>query len=142
MAEKLCEWAGRKPTEGFWKLFGRIRGEGLVWNHKRVHRVYKKLGMNLKRKYKRRLLERIKEPLVQPGQINQTWSMDFMSDVLTTGMRFRTLNIIDDYNREVLAIEVDTSLPALRVKRVLESVIEWKVWCLNQKNKYQKTHFQ
>ena len=49
-----------------------------------------------------------------------------MSDVLTTGMRFRTLNIIDDYNREVLAIEVDTSLPALRVKRVLESVVEWR----------------
>jgi putative transposase len=112
--------------EGFWKLFGRIRSEGLAWNHKRVHRVYKKLGMNLKRKHKRRLPKRVKEPLVQPGQSNQSWSMDFMSDVLTTGMRFRTLNIIDDYNREVLAIEVDTSLPALRVKRVLESVIEWR----------------
>lgn len=126
MAEKLREWTEKKPTEGFWKIFGRIRSEGLVWNHKRVHRVYKKLGMNLKRKHKRRLPERVKVPLAQPEQINQSWSMDFMSDVLTNGMRFRTLNIIDDYNREVLAIEIDTSLPALRVKRVLESVIEWR----------------
>jgi putative transposase len=124
--EKLREWAGKKPTEGFWKLFGRIRKEGLQWNHKRVHRVYKSLGMNLKRRHKRRLPERVKSPLEQPQSINQSWSMDFMSDVLTSGKRFRTLNIIDDYNREALAIEVDTSLPAARVKRVLEEVIAWR----------------
>jgi putative transposase len=123
---KLQEWAEKKPTEGFWKLFGRIRKEGLQWNHKRVHRVYKALGMNLRRKYKRRLPERVKQPLEQPESINQSWSMDFMSDVLISGKRFRTLNIIDDYNREALAIEVDTSLPAARVKRVLQEVIAWR----------------
>ncbi len=124
--EKLQEWAEKKPTEGFWKLFGRIRKEGLQWNHKRVHRVYKALGMNLRRKYKRRLPERVKEPLAKPESINQSWSMDFMCDVLMSGKRFRTLNIIDDYNREALAIEVDTSLPAARVKRVLQEVIAWR----------------
>jgi len=124
--EKLREWSQKKPTEGFWKLYGRIRNEGFIWNHKRVHRVYKTLGMNLKRKHKRRLPERVKIPLAQPEQINQSWSMDFMSDVLTSGQRFRTLNIIDDFNREALAIEVDTSLPAARVKRVLQAVIAWR----------------
>lgn len=124
--EKLQEWAEKKPTEGFWKLFGRIRKEGLEWNHKRVHRVYKTLGMNLRRKHKRRLPERVKEPLTKQERINQSWSIDFMSDVLISGKRFRTLNIIDDYNREALAIEVDTSLPAARVKRVLQEVISWR----------------
>jgi putative transposase len=124
--EKLQELAEKKPTEGFWKLFGRIRNEGLLWNHKRVHRVYKVLGMNLRRKHKRRLPDRVKEPLEQPRSVNQSWSMDFMSDVLTNGKRFRTFNIIDDYNREALAIEVDTSLPAARVKRVLQEVISWR----------------
>lgn len=124
--EKLRAWAEKKPTEGFWKLFGRIRNEGVIWNHKKVHRVYKDLGMNLRRKHKRRLPERIKQPLTQQERINQSWSMDFMSDVLMNGKRFRTLNIIDDYNREALAIEVDTSLPAARVKRVLQEVISWR----------------
>jgi putative transposase len=73
---KLQEWAEKKPREGFWKLFGRIRKEGLQWNHKRVHRVYKALGMNLRRRYKRRLPERVKQPLEQPQSINQSWSMD------------------------------------------------------------------
>ncbi len=91
----------------------------------RVHRVYKTLGMNLRRRHKRRLPERVKTPLERPGRINESWSMDFMCDVLTNGKRFRTLNIIDDFNRQALAIEVDTSLPAARVRRVLEEVIAW-----------------
>jgi putative transposase len=88
--------------------------------------------MNLRRKHKRRLPDRVKEPLAQPQSINQSWSLtmngqfDFMCDVLMNGKRFRTLNIIDDYNREALAIEVDTSLPAARVKRVLQEVISWR----------------
>jgi putative transposase len=60
--------------------------------------------------------------LKQPERVNEAWSMDFMSDALLSGQRLRTLNIIDDFNREVLAIEVDTSLPAKRVVRVLSGL--------------------
>jgi len=114
----------QRPTRGFWKLYGYIRKEGYLWNHKRLHRVYVKLKMNLKRKHKRRLPSRIKEPLSVPKGVNESWSMDFMSDSLTCGRKFRTLNIIDDHNREGLAIEIDTSLPARRVMRTLSQLLE------------------
>jgi len=120
---KLQDLAEKHPTRGFGVYFGRIRNEGLVWNHKRVKRVYDLLKLNLRRKHKRRLPNREKLPLEQPNSINQKWSMDFMSDALTDGRKFRTFNLIDDFNREVLAIEADTSLPAQRVVRVLERVI-------------------
>lgn len=123
---KLQTLAEKHPTRGFGAYYGRIRNEGLVWNHKRVKRVYDLLKLNLRRKHKRRLPNREKISLEQPDSINQKWSMDFMSDALTSGRKFRTFNLIDDFNREVLAIEADTSLPALRVIRVLEQVIYWR----------------
>jgi putative transposase len=82
--------------------------------------------MNKRRKGKRRLPQRVKHPLQQQPDINQSWSMDFMSDTLVNGRKFRTLNIIDDCNREALAIEIDTSLSAKRVIRTLEQVIDWR----------------
>lgn len=82
--------------------------------------------MNKRRKGKRRLPARVKHPLQQQTLINQSWSMDFMSDTLVNGRKFRTLNIIDDCNREALAIEIDTSLSARRVIRTLEQVINWR----------------
>ena len=86
--------------------------------------MYTLLRLNVRRKAKRRLPQRIKEPLLVPEAINRGWSMDFMCDSLVDGRRFRLLNIIDDYNRESLAIEIDTSLPALRVIRTLQKLIE------------------
>ena len=106
--------------------YGRIRNEGLKWNRKRVLRVYRMMQLNLRRKRKRRLPARTKEWLQQPTGINHTWSMDFMSDSLIYGRRFRVLNIMDDYNREALAIEPDFSLPAERVIQTLEEVIFWR----------------
>jgi putative transposase len=82
------------------------------------------LKLNIRRKPKRRIPERVKEPLLVPEGMNKSWSMDFMSDSLVDGRRFRLLNVMDDYNRESLAIEVDTSLPTLRVIRVLERLVE------------------
>jgi putative transposase len=123
---KLQTLAEKHPTRGFGAYYGRIRNEGLIWNHKRVKRVYDLLKLNLRRKHKRRLPNREKINLEQPDSINQKWSMDFMSDALTNRRKFRTFNLIDDFNREVLAIEADTSLPALRVIRVLEQVIYWR----------------
>lgn len=124
--DKLQGMAEKRPTEGFWKMYFRIRKEGLTWNHKRVHRVYKLLRLNLKRKGKRRLPARILQPLETVNRINASWSMDFMSDSLLSGRKFRVLNLLDDFNREALAIEVDTSFRAERVIRVLEQVTEWR----------------
>lgn len=120
---KLQDLAQKHPTRGFGVYYGRIRNEGLKWNHKRVKRVYDLLKLNIRRKHKRRLPNREKIALEQPDSMNKKWSMDFMSDALTDGRKFRTFNLIDDFNREVLAVEADTSLPAKRVVRVLERVI-------------------
>jgi putative transposase len=111
------------PTYGFRKLFAYLRRDGHGWNHKKVYRVYRQLKMNRRRKGKRRLPARIKQPLLQPSGANESWSMDFMSDSLVDGRKIRTLNIIDDCNREALAIEIDTSLSAKRVIRVLKRII-------------------
>ncbi|MGQ1891113.1 IS3 family transposase, partial [Thermophagus sp. OGC60D27] len=81
------------------------------------------MNLNLRRKRKRRLPAREKESLSRPQEINNTWSMDFMSDSLVFGRKFRVLNVIDDYNREALAIEVDFSMPGERVKQILNEVI-------------------
>ncbi len=81
------------------------------------------MKLNIRRLAKKRLPERIKQPLSVPAAPNQVWSIDCMSDSLTDGRKFRLLNIIDDYNRESLAIEVDTSLPSLRVIRILDRLI-------------------
>jgi putative transposase len=126
IAEALLELAGRKPRWGFGKMLGILNREGNGWNHKRIRRVYCELRLNLRVKPKKRLPKRVRQPLVQPKYANQSWSIDFMSDSLTSGRTFRTLNILDEFNREALWIEVDTSLPAERVVRVLEMIISWR----------------
>ncbi len=122
----LEELVKKHPTIGFWKCYYRLRRKGYSCNHKKLYRVYKLLQLNIRRKVKRRLPERIKRPLMVPESLNQSWSMDFMSDSLVDGRRFRLLNIIDDYNRESLWIEIDTSLPSRRVIRVLERLLEMR----------------
>jgi putative transposase len=112
----------KHPGLGFWKLYHMLRQQGFGWNHKRVYRVYKQMHLNIKRKAKKRLPARIRKPLLVPETINQTWSMDFITDSLWNGKKFRVLNIMDDYNREVLAMEVGTSISAHRVIRVLEQL--------------------
>jgi putative transposase len=114
----------KHPAIGFWQSFYRFRNRGERWNHKRVRRIYRMMKLNIRRRAKKRLPDRVKEPLVIPEVPNETWSIDFMSDSLVDGRKFRLLNVIDDFNRESLAIEVDTSLPSLRVKRVLEMLIK------------------
>jgi len=122
----LNHFAQKYPRNGFRKLYLRIRNSGYEWNHKRVYRIYKQLGLNIRRKSKRRLPERIKTPLQKLDRTNHVWSMDFMSDSLWSGRRYRLLNVIDEYNRELLDVEVDTSLPARRVIQTLERICEWR----------------
>ena len=93
---------------------------------KKVYRAYCQLKMNLRRIGKKRLPSRHPRPLAVPVEINKSWSIDFMSDALWCGRRFRTLNVVDDFNREVLAIEIDLNLPASRVIRVLERIVAWR----------------
>jgi len=121
--EALTALTTKHPSIGFWQCCYRLWNKGCPWNHKRIYRVYTEMKLNIRRRSKKRLPERVKQPLSVPTAPNQVWSIDFMSDSLTDGRRFRLLNILDDYNRESLAIEVDTSLPSLRVIRVLERLI-------------------
>ena len=120
--DALLELTEKHPAIGFWQCYYRLRAMGHRWNHKRVYRVYTALRLNIRRRAKKRLPARAKQQLFQPDEPNQVWSLDFMHDSLWDGRSFRMLNVIDDYNRQVLWIETDTSLPALRVIRVLENL--------------------
>lgn len=112
---------------GFGLCFLYLRNvKGYGWNHKRVYRIYRELELNLRIKPRRRIKRESPGELTVPIAPNQVWSMDFMSDQLMDGRSLRTFNIIDDYNREGLGIEVDLSLPSVRVVRALEQVIEWR----------------
>jgi putative transposase len=112
---------------GFGLCFMHLRNvKGFGWNHKRVYRIYRELELNLRIKPRRRIKRDRPDALSVPTSINQVWSMDFMSDSLVNGSKLRTFNVMDDYNRECLTIEVDRSLPSKRVIRALEQVIEWR----------------
>jgi putative transposase len=128
---EIADWLVRLTSTyrswGFGLCYLYLRNvKGFGWNHKRVRRIYRELELNLRIKPKKRLVREKPEPLAVPDAANITWSMDFMSDQLSDGRTFRTLNVIDDFNREGLAIEVDLSLPALRVIRTLERIIQWR----------------
>jgi putative transposase len=118
--EQLAILIEKHPSIGFWMCYYRLKKMGFNWNHKRVYRVYTQMKLNIRRRAKKRLPARVKQSLFQPQKTNQVWSIDYMSDSLWDGRKFRLLNIIDDFNRQVLAVEADTSLPALRVIRTLE----------------------
>lgn len=132
IADWLVRLTSTYRTWGFGLCFLYLRNvKGFGWNHKRVRRIYRDLELNLRIKPKKRLVREKPEPLAVPDAPNATWSMDFMSDQLADGRCFRTLNVLDDFNREGLAIEVDISLPAQRVIRTLERIIEWRGRPLN-----------
>jgi putative transposase len=105
-------------------MMGWIRRQRYPWNHKRVYRVYCDLRLNLRVKPRKRLPVRYPQPLQAVTQANESWSLDFMHDSLCDGRRFRTLNILDDFNREVLDIEIDFSLTGARVVRTLDRIAE------------------
>lgn len=127
IADWLIRLTNNQRNWGFGLCFLYLRNvKGFGWNHKRVYRIYRELELNLRIKPKKRIIREKPEPLAVPAAINDVWSMDFMHDSLENGRSYRLFNVIDDFNREGLGIEVDFSLPAERVIRALDQIIEWR----------------
>lgn len=129
--EEIANWLLRLTDNhrnwGFGLCFLYLRNvRGFGWNHKRVYRIYRELELNLRIKPRKRLIRQTPEPLTVPTTVNQVWSMDFMHDQLADGRSIRVFNVIDDFNREALGIEVDFSLPSERVIRTLKQIIGWR----------------
>jgi putative transposase len=126
--EQIADWLIRlthnQRNWGFGLCFLYLRNvKNYPWNHKRVYRIYRELELNLRIKPKKRLVREKPEPLEVPTQMNDCWSMDFMHDQLSDGRCYRLFNVIDDFNREGLTIDVNFPLPAQRVKRALNQTI-------------------
>ena len=96
LMDQLNALAQAYPTEGFWKSYYRLRNDSVNANHKRHHRVYNKIGLPLRRKLKKHLPSRIKEATEILEKFIHTWSVDFVTDALSNGRKFRSFNVIDD----------------------------------------------
>lgn len=124
LRERLKELASQRRRFGSPRLHVLLRREGKIVNHKRVERIYREEGLSLRKRKKKRQTAALRIVLPTPMEPNKRWSMDFVSDQLSDGRKFRSLTIVDDCSRESPAIEVDTSLPGKRVTRVLDRLAE------------------
>jgi putative transposase len=124
LLKALREEAIKRPRFGYRRLHVMLRRRGHAVNHKCVYRLYRAENLAIRRKKRKHVAAAIRTVPAPPQRPNQRWSIDFVSDALGFGRRFRALTIVDDFTRECLAIEVDTSLPGLRVARVLERIAE------------------
>ena len=123
---RLRELAGERPRFGYRRLHVLLCRAGERVNHKRVYRLYREEGLAMRRPKRKRFRAEARVPLGLPKTANEVWTMDYTQDELASGRKFRTLNLMDGYTREALAIEVDPSLPGLRVVRVLERLQEMR----------------
>lgn len=126
--ERIAAWLIRLTKSyrnwGFGLCYLHLRNvKGFSWNHKRVYRIYRELELNLRIKPRKRIVREKPEALMVPVSLNQSWSMDFMHDSLADKRQYRIFNVINDFNREALGMEIDMSLPAERVIRSLEQII-------------------
>jgi putative transposase len=124
LRERLRELAQERRRFGYRRLTVLLRREGWTVNHKRIYRMYREEGLGVRRRKRKRIGAVERQPLAIPTRPNERWSMDFISDALSEGRKFRSLNIVDDFSRECLAAEVDTSITGARVVRVLERLRE------------------
>ena len=120
--------ARQRQSFGYRRLTALLQREGRPANHKRVYRLYRDLGLALRRKQRRRLRAVVLPAKEQPFRPHQHGAMDCVSDSLSSGQKFRAFTLVDQSTRECPAIEVDTSLPSLRVIRVLEGVAQERGW--------------
>lgn len=119
---RLKDIAASRPRFGYRRLYILLRREGWSINHKRVYRLYLKLGLQVRTKKRVKKISQPRVSLDLPKKVNERWSMDFMSDRLEDGQRFRVLNIIDLFSRESLSILTDFSFPSQKVISWLEEL--------------------
>jgi putative transposase len=122
LRDRLRALASSRSRFGYRRLHVLVKREGLQVNHKRVYRLYRAEGLAVRRRIRKRLARTARPNLDTPTMCDERWSMDFVSDTLADGRTFRTLNVVDEFSRECLAIEVDTSLSGRRVVRVLDGI--------------------
>jgi putative transposase len=120
---KLCELAQKRRRWGYRRLGDLLDRQGEHVNHKRVYRVYREEKLQVRRRRRRRMVAGERVRLIPAKEPNQRWSMDFVRDTLASGRPFRSLNVLDEFTREALAIEVAASIPGARVTRVLDRVV-------------------
>ena len=126
LRQRLKELAEKHRRYGHIRLYVLIRREGLVVNHKRTERIYRAEGLSLRIRRRRKFATVVRNPLPPAIRPNERWAMDFISDSLWCGRKFRTLSIVDTYSRECLNVEADTSLPGQRVVRALDRLADLK----------------
>jgi len=124
LRQRLRELAEQRKRFGSPRLHILLKREGLAINHKRTERLYREEGLVLRRKRRRKGAAGSRVILPSPQRINERWSMDFITDSIVTGRRFRALTIVDDYTRECPTIEIDTSLGGRRVVSVLDRLAD------------------
>jgi putative transposase len=123
LRRRLRELAAQRPRFGYRRLHVLLRREGVIINHKRIERLYREEGLAVRRRRRKRVARDGRGRAAVPERPNQQWGIDFVSDALAWGRRIRLFTVVDVFTREVLAIEVDTSLPGGRVVRVLEQLV-------------------
>jgi putative transposase len=124
LRERICELAGEKRRYGYRRIHVLLRREGWSVNRKRTFRLYREAGLAVRRRKRKRIGLFERKPLPKPSAVNRSWSMDFVSDGLCDGRRLRCLAIVDDFSRECLVLEVDTSITGKRVVAVLERLAD------------------
>lgn len=123
---RIRELAHQRRRFGSPRIHLLLRRAGFVVNHKRTERIYREEGLSLRKRKRKKIAAAARVVMPAPAGPNEKWSMDFVTDSLVTGRRFRALSIVDDYSRECLAIEMDTSLGGARVVAVLDRLAETK----------------
>ena len=123
LREKLRTLAAQLPRYGYKRLCRRLRRSGEIVNHKKIYRLYREEGLAVRKRSRKRLVRRAERADV-PTRPNERWSMDFTSDQLADGRRFRTFNVVDDCTRECLAIHVERSISGALVARILDAIVK------------------
>ncbi len=124
LRKRLLEHAAERPRFGYRRLTILVRRDGFIVNHKRIYRIYKEHNLTVKRRRRNRASQAPREAFPAATQLNDCWSMDFLTDSLNDGRSMRVFAALDDFSRRSVALEFDVAMPAERVTRMLDEAIE------------------